>query len=90
MEMDNRPVMGGAPVLRPCDWAFVETSLGTMVEPFTAPFARKGNGAVDTNYNATDEMNMVNEIQYISLDKVTSILSPGGVHSAQVSMRVGR
>lgn len=88
--MDNRPVMEGNPVMRPCDWALVNTSLGTMVEPFTAPFARKGNGAVGGNYDAMDEMNMINEIQFISLDKVKSLLSTGEVHSSQVSMRVGR
>lgn len=90
MEADTRPVNGGATYLRPLDWARVDTSIGTMIEPFSTPFARHNVGTQSSAYNATDEASMVNAIEYIDMDKAVTILSSGGVHSANVGLRTGR
>ena len=89
IEKDDRFPSSGS-YHRPCDWALVTTTLGTMVEPFQ-PFARIANGGNFQDYDATDEISRIDEIKFISLDEHMKMLSGGGdpIHGGNI-MRVGR
>lgn len=90
MEIDKRPVHDGATYIRPCDWARVDTSLGTMIEPFPELFVRHVVDTQSAAFDATDEMAKVNGIEFINMDSAQKILSFGEVHSVNVGIRTGR
>jgi len=89
IEKDNsRPLEGT--YHRICDFALVSTTLGTMMEPFR-PFAKNANGTNIANYDPTDEMSRIDDIQFINLDKHMTLLSGGGesIHGG-LTLRTGR
>lgn len=90
IEVDNRKPSEGS-YHRPCDWALVLTSLGTMAEPFS-PFARVCPNTDIQNYDATDEMRRIDEVRFIDLDKHMSVISGGGdqIHGGLLMPRTGR
>lgn len=90
MEVDKRKPSDGM-YHRPCDWALVLTSLGTMAEPFH-PFSRMCPNTSIQNYDATDDMRRIDEIHFIDLDKHMAMLSGGGlpIHGGALMPRTGR
>lgn len=89
MEADKRSVLEGKTFFRPSDWSLVETSIGTMAEPYNA-FTRYGISSDAQPYDSEDEMSQVNDIKYVDLDKITSILSPANVIGGSLMPRTGR
>lgn len=74
MEFDNRPVMAGKGVFRPCDFALVKTPLGMMVEPFTM-FAALAVDVDIANYDSSEELRRIDRIEFVNLDTYPQILS---------------
>ena len=92
LEVDSRAVLDGATLHRPCDWAIVQTTLGTMVEPFTL-FAKHATGTETQNYDSSEELRRVDEIKTVSLDSYMKLLSGGGdtpLHGGHTWPRTGR
>jgi len=74
---------------RPVHWARVNTSLGTMLEPFLWPQIGFAMGTL-TQVDHEDEIMMVNQVEIINLDKVTSILGDNTHGYYTLESRVGR
>jgi hypothetical protein len=93
VEHDNRPVMGGAPVYRPYDWAVVETGIGAMVEPGFLPFTQSANGYNAATIDAEDMIRRIDVIENISLDNADRKISGNGdsiLHGGVTHPRTGR
>ena len=88
LEADKRSKFEGQTLFRPCDFAIVNTTLGSMVEPFDL-FANRMNDIDIKNYDATEELRMVTDIQYINLDRLNLILGEN-VHGGYLMPRDGR
>ena len=83
-------VSGG--VQRFADFARVITPLGTMVEPFLAG-QKVGNNDSIQQYDATDEMCRIDDIEQIDSDKLPSQMGDGGspaLHGGNQLSRTGR
>jgi hypothetical protein len=77
--------------LRFADWARVITPQGTMAEPFTTIFLRNAPDVDIEDYDPTEEMCRVDEIEFTNLDKVSQNLSGGElIHGGDLHPRVGR
>ena len=70
MEVDRK---NGNVYYRPMDWARVVTTLGTMAEPFFWERIGREMGTT-TQIDHEGELNMVNDIEFISLDHASSLL----------------
>ena len=83
-------VVGG--VHRFADFARVITPLGTMVEPFI-PFQKTSNNGSIQEYDATEEMCRVDDIEQIDSDRLPSLMGDGGspaLHGGNQLSRTGR
>lgn len=77
-------------VYRFSDWALSTTPLGVCAEPFSVNL-KKSPGGIN-NFDATDEMSRVDEMQNIDLDREKFILSGGehALHGGALMPRTGR
>jgi len=83
-------VAGG--VHRFADFARVVTPLGTMVEPFM-PGEKVSNNTGIQEYDATDEMCRIDNIEQVDSDKLPSMLGDGlqpPLHGGLQLSRTGR
>lgn len=73
------------------DWALCTTTLGTMVEPFM-PNTRKSNDVGMIDFDPTDEISRIDQIQRINSDLLPKLLSGGDdvLHGGTHMPRVGR
>lgn len=81
--------------LRFADWALVLTSLGPMAEMFNAnQRAQVAGWANQTAYDATDQMTMINSIEFASADTLPLMLSGNNsatpLHGGTPMPRAGR
>lgn len=73
------------------DWALVVTTLGAMVEPFSAN-ERFQRGTGFANFDPTEDLSLITEIKQVDFDLLPTLLSGGGpvVHGGTTMPRVGR
>jgi hypothetical protein len=83
-------VVGG--VHRFADFARVITPLGTMIEPFI-PGQKVGNNDSMQEYDATNEMCRIDDIEQVDSDRLPSMMGDGGspsLHGGNQLSRTGR
>lgn len=83
---------GPGTVFRFAEFARVTTPLGAMVEPFIIG-DKVPTGTDIQNHDATDEMCRIDDIQYVDLDQLPSMLGDGGsptYHGGTQLPRTGR
>lgn len=78
-------------ILRFSDWAAVKTPIGYMVEPGFVINNRRAAGEDITNFDPTDEMNRIDDIQIIDMLQEQLVLSGGQhLHGGTHMPRVGK
>lgn len=83
---------GPGTVYRFAEFARVTTPLGAMVEPFIIG-DKVPTSADIQNYDATDEMCRIDDIQFVDLDKIPTMLGDGegpAYHGGTQLPRTGR
>lgn len=74
------------------DWAKVTTTLGVMVEPFVVGAKHVANTPL-VDFDPDDEINRIDEIRALPIDKEQLILSSSAVdhlHGGPTVTRIGR
>ena len=78
-------------VIRFSDWAAVKTPIGYMVEPGFIVNNRHPIGIDMTDFDPTDEMNRIDDIQFIDMLQEKTVLSGGtALHGGPCMPRVGK
>ena len=84
----------GTKFLRFADWALVQTGLGLMAEMFNANQRITAAGWKNqTAFDATDQISMINSIEFINSDTLPMMLSGGKgavLHGGTPMPRAGR
>jgi hypothetical protein len=63
-------------VFRFLDWAYVDTTIGPMGEPFL-PNARTSTGTPISDFDPTDEISRIDELKALPVDASLSYFSSG-------------